>query len=51
MILIDFREYFTNDKGDLLPTKKGISISIDQWKNLKESIDDIDKSIRNLQNE
>jgi hypothetical protein len=51
VILIDFREYFTNEAGELLPTKKGISISLDQWNKLKEYLVDIDDTIKRLQNE
>jgi rhodanese-related sulfurtransferase len=50
-ILVDLREYFRNANNELLPGKKGISISLDQWKQLKEFIPEIDETIKRLQNE
>ncbi|RHZ43931.1 hypothetical protein Glove_801g11 [Diversispora epigaea] len=48
MILIDFREFFTNSDGDSNPTKKGIALQPEQWNKLKEFISDIDEEIENL---
>ena len=38
------REFFEKD-GKLLPTKKGVSLSLDLWKKLKELIPEVDEAI------
>jgi hypothetical protein len=45
-VIVDIREYFT-PKGskDLKPTKKGISLPLEQWIQLKLYIDRIDEMI------
>ncbi|RIA97587.1 transcriptional Coactivator p15-domain-containing protein [Glomus cerebriforme] len=48
MVLIDFREFFETKDGNIQPTKKGISLQLDQWNKLKELIHDIDNEIRKL---
>jgi hypothetical protein len=48
MVLIDFREFFENADGAVLPTKKGISLQLDQWNKLKSLVDDIDEEIKKL---
>ncbi|KAG9289108.1 hypothetical protein G9A89_022417 [Geosiphon pyriformis] len=48
MVLVDFREYFESGDGSLKPTKKGISLQIDQWNKLKELVDDIDEEVRRI---
>ncbi|XP_019623881.1 PREDICTED: activated RNA polymerase II transcriptional coactivator p15-like [Branchiostoma belcheri] len=45
--LIDIREYY-DAGGELKPGKKGISLTTDQWRRLKESMDDIDEKITDL---
>jgi hypothetical protein len=42
--LIDIREYYGDD-DDLKPGKKGIALSIEQWKKLKENFAAIDEKI------
>ena len=42
--LLDIREFFLNKQNELLPTKKGISLSKDLWEKLKELIPLIDKA-------
>ena len=44
---VDIREFY-DDKGEMRPGKKGICLSIDNWKKLKGFIDDIDESIDNM---
>ncbi|XP_033828751.1 activated RNA polymerase II transcriptional coactivator p15-like [Periophthalmus magnuspinnatus] len=45
-ILIDIREYWMNQDGEMKPGKKGISLNPEQWNQLKEQISDIDDAIR-----
>merc|ERR1719148_484214 len=50
MVLIDIREFY--EKGDkMLPGKKGISLTLDQFKAVRESMLDgtIDAAIKNLE--
>ena len=47
---IHIRTYFNNNEnaaggGDLIPTKKGVALTIDEWKDLKAHIDHIDAMI------
>ena len=37
--LLDVRVWIQNDKGDFIPTRKGISLRLDQIDSLKEVID------------
>jgi len=46
-LFVDIREFYEKN-GELLPGKKGISLSITQWNKLKEHIDDIQKSVEKL---
>lgn len=49
-VLVDIREFYTgidkNDKKEKdLPGKKGISLTVEQWKELKKIIGDVDAAI------
>ena len=46
-IKVDIREFY-DDKGVMKPGKRGISLSLDNWKKFKGFIDNIDESIDNL---
>jgi hypothetical protein len=45
--LVNIREYYEAN-GKLLPGKKGVSLSTDQWEQLKKFIDKIDNDIKNV---
>ncbi|XP_076857190.1 SUB1 regulator of transcription b [Brachyhypopomus gauderio] len=47
-VLIDIREYWMDQSGDMKPGKKGISLNPEQWNQLKEQMSDIDDAIRRL---
>ena len=46
-IKVDIREFYESN-GEMKPGKKGISLSLDNWKKLKGFIDNIDESIDNI---
>ncbi|XP_069820891.1 activated RNA polymerase II transcriptional coactivator p15 [Dendropsophus ebraccatus] len=47
-VLIDIREYFMDNQGEMKPGRKGISLNPEQWNQLKEQMSDIDDAIRKL---
>ncbi|XP_066458573.1 activated RNA polymerase II transcriptional coactivator p15 [Eleutherodactylus coqui] len=47
-VLVDIREYFMDNQGEMKPGRKGISLNPEQWNQLKEQMSDIDDAIRKL---
>ncbi|XP_068107352.1 activated RNA polymerase II transcriptional coactivator p15 [Hyperolius riggenbachi] len=47
-VLIDVREYFMDQQGEMRPGKKGIALNPEQWTQLKEQMSDIDDAIRRM---
>lgn len=47
-LLVDIREFY-DDNGTLKPGKKGISLSVDNWKQIKKYMEKIDKEIERQQ--
>nr|XP_046242063.1 SUB1 regulator of transcription b [Scatophagus argus]XP_046242064.1 SUB1 regulator of transcription b [Scatophagus argus]XP_046242065.1 SUB1 regulator of transcription b [Scatophagus argus]XP_046242066.1 SUB1 regulator of transcription b [Scatophagus argus] len=45
-VLIDIREYWMNQDGEMKPGKKGISLNPEQWNQLKDQISEIDDAIK-----
>ena len=45
--MVSLREYFEKD-GQLLPTKKGITLTTENWRKLKEFINDIDECVKKI---
>ncbi|CAK4613178.1 unnamed protein product [Aphanomyces euteiches] len=48
-VMVDIREYYDSN-GEMKPTKKGISLTKDQWKTVVSLADDIDKAVGWVQN-
>jgi len=44
-MMINIREYYTDEGGEMKPGRKGICLMADQWKKLKEIIPDLDKKM------
>lgn len=44
---VDIREFY-EDNGEMKPGKKGISLSIEQWEDIKKIINPIDEEISQL---
>lgn len=47
-IYVDFREYFAKDT-QLLPTKKGVTLTVEMWKKMITMIPEVDKIIDQME--
>ncbi|XP_042587918.1 activated RNA polymerase II transcriptional coactivator p15-like [Cyprinus carpio] len=47
-VLIDIREYWIDQEGEMKPGRKGISLNPEQWNQLKEQIGEIDDAVRRI---
>ena len=47
-VRVDIREFYMTDEGERKPGKKGISLSMDEWKKLTSQVDDIEKKIKEI---
>lgn len=47
-IRVDIREFYLNNEGVACPGKKGVSLVLEDWIKLKDSIDKIDEIIKKL---
>lgn len=45
-VRVDIREFYVTAEGERRPGKKGISLSLDEWKKLKEQMDEIETAIK-----
>lgn len=45
--MVSVREFFNKD-GQQLPTKKGITLQLENWEKFKQYIDEIDECINKL---
>lgn len=46
IVLVDIRRFFKTRGNAAIPGKKGISLTVPQWKRLKAAMDDIDSQIQ-----
>lgn len=47
--LVDIRQYYKGPDGITMPSKKGIALTIPQWRRLQEAIGDIDNKLREVE--
>ncbi|NXP03604.1 TCP4 polymerase, partial [Thinocorus orbignyianus] len=45
-VLVDIREFYTDQEGRIKPGRKGIALSAEQWNQLKEIIPEIDAALK-----
>lgn len=46
---IHIRKYFQNNNGVWVPTRKGITLTVDEWVRMKEVFDNVDSDILRIQ--
>ncbi|TRY65297.1 hypothetical protein DNTS_015448 [Danionella cerebrum] len=47
-VLIDIREYWMDQEGEMKPGRKGISLNPEQWNQLKEQMSEIDDAVKRI---
>ncbi|XP_041102836.1 activated RNA polymerase II transcriptional coactivator p15-like [Polyodon spathula] len=47
-VLIDIREYWMDQEGEMKPGRKGISLNPEQWNQLKDQISEIDDAVKKI---
>jgi hypothetical protein len=47
-VLVDIREFWSDDSGSWKPGKKGISLTLENWNKVKYYMDNIDEAIKNM---
>ncbi|OIR57561.1 MAG: transcription coactivator PC4 [Amphiamblys sp. WSBS2006] len=45
-VKVNIREYWVKSENEMLPTKKGVMLSLEEWETLKEILADIDGEIK-----
>eukprot|EP00899_Mesostigma_viride_P024262 jgi/Mesvir1/501/Mv11369-RA.1 len=48
--LVDIREYYV-EHGEMRPGRKGISLTVEQWMQLRNHVDDIDKAVKQIESQ
>ncbi|XP_014293411.1 RNA polymerase II transcriptional coactivator [Halyomorpha halys] len=46
-LMVDIREFYEAD-GELKPGKKGISLSVEQWRKLCGAVDEVNEALKNM---
>ena len=46
--LVDLRVYYTDDKGEYRPTRKGISLAVDDYTEFRTAVARLDKTLIDL---
>lgn len=47
--LVDIRQYYTSPAGMALPSKKGISLTVAQWRRLQAAMGEIDGKVQAME--
>ena len=44
-VLVNIREYYKDDNDDLKPGRKGIALTLEQWKTLVENFEAVNQAL------